>query len=83
MIKSIFNFVFETVDQVKRVSSVSRTVQKEDAEVEELVRSDFSRAAAVERVPRSWSLCGRCSGRSGGTFLTSGLFSTGHSSVLV
>lgn len=34
----------------------------------------------VWTVPRSWSLWGRCSGRSGGTFLTSNFFSTGQSS---
>lgn len=33
-----------------------------------------------QTVPRSWSLWGRCSGRSGGTFLTSDFFSTGQSS---
>lgn len=29
-------------------------------------------------LPRSWSLCGRCSGLSGGTFLASSFFSTGQ-----
>lgn len=31
-------------------------------------------------IPRSWSRCGRCSGRSGGTFFTSGFLSTGEGS---
>lgn len=32
------------------------------------------------KIPRSWSRCGRCSGRSGGTFFTSGFLSTGEGS---
>lgn len=31
-------------------------------------------------IPRSWSRCGRCSGRSGGTFFNSGFLSTGEGS---
>lgn len=40
---------------------------------------ELNRAKVVSTVPRSWSLCGRCSGRSGGTFLTSDFLSTGQS----
>lgn len=36
---------------------------------------DRRRPNLFRKIPRSWSLCGRCSGRSGGTFLTSDFLS--------
>lgn len=57
---------------------------------EQISRREVARAAGYKKnksgpellvkIPRSWSRCGRCSGRSGGTFFTSGFLSTGEGS---
>lgn len=50
---------------------------------EQISRGKMEELQAVEllvKIPRSWSRCGRCSGRSGGTLFTSGFLSTGGGS---